>query len=189
MCSYTTTQNRNLQTASEKKILKAANKLFLKKGYFNVNIAKIAREAGVSKATIYTYFQGKDDILKHLIEVHFNTTSRLNVKLSGKEMIKDYIDSSINCLEKHCGFLKVVYPMVFFTESYSYIKDFLYEVTVRQVKELTSAFEELGAEHPFGEAALLVTEIDGMNLHYMTIKEKYNLHLFRDILYSRYELS
>jgi len=189
MSSYTTTQNKNLQTAAESKILNAANKLFLKKGYFNVNIAKIAREAGVSKSSIYNYFQGKDDILKHLIETHFNTTSRLNKKLSGKELIKDYIDSSVECLEKHCGFLKVVYPMVFFTESFGYIKDLLYDVTMRQVKDLTAAFEELGAKHPFGEAALLVTEIDGMNLHFMTIKEKYQLHLFRDILYHRYKLA
>ena len=188
MTSYTTTQNKNLQTAAENKILKAANKLFLKKGYFNVNIAKIAREAGVSKSSIYNYFQGKDDILKHLIEKHFYTTSRLNKKLSGKEMIKDYIDNSVECLEKHCGFLKVVYPMVFFTESFGYIKDLLYEVTMKQVKELTTAFEDIGAKHPLGEAALLVTEVDGMNLHYMTIKEKYQLHLFRDILYHRYKL-
>jgi len=115
MSSYTTSQSQNLELANEHKILKAANKLFLKKGYFNVNIAKIAREAGVSKATIYTYFQGKDDILKHLIEQHFHSTSTLNKRLSGKAMIKDYIDASISCLEKHCGFLKVVYPMVFFT--------------------------------------------------------------------------
>lgn len=189
MSSYTTTQNQNLQTAAENKILTAANKLFLKKGYFNVNIAKIAREAGVSKSSIYNYFQGKDDILKYLIENHFNTTSRLNKKLSGKEMIKDYIDNSIECLEKHCGFLKVVYPMVFFTESFGYIKDLLYDVTIKQVKELTTAFEEVGIEHPFAEAALLVTEVDGMNLHYMTIKEKYQLHLFRDILYRRYNLA
>ncbi|RLD24410.1 MAG: hypothetical protein DRI54_06140 [Bacteroidetes bacterium] len=188
MSSYTTTQNQNLQTAAESKILKAANKLFIKRGYFNVNIAKIAREAGVSKASIYNYFQGKDDILKRLIESHFNTTSRLNEKLTGKELIKDYIDNSVECLEKHCGFLKVVYPMVFFTESYAYIKDLLHEVTMRQVKDLTTAFEELGEKHPLGEAALLVTEIDGMNLHYMTIKEKYQLHLFRDILYHRYNL-
>ena len=78
--------------------------------------------------------------------------------------------------------------MVFFTESFGYIKDLLYEVTMKQVKELTTAFEDIGAKHPLGEAALLVTEVDGMNLHYMTIKEKYQLHLFRDILYHRYKL-
>ncbi len=188
MTSYTTTQNQNLQTGAESKILKAAKKLFIKKGYFNVNIAKIAREAAVSKAAIYNYFQGKDDILKRLIESHFNTTSKLNKKLSGKKMIKDYIDNSVNSLEQHCGFLKVVYPMVFFTESFSDIKDLLHEVTMGQVRELTDAFEAVGVEHPLGEAALLVTEIDGMNLHYMTIKEKYQLKLFRDILYHRYNL-
>lgn len=189
MSSYTTTQNRNLQSAAENKILKAASTLFTKKGYFNVNIAKIAREAGVSKASIYNYFQGKDDILKKLIESHFDTTSRLNKKLTGKEMIKDFIDNSVNSLEHHSGFLKVVYPMVFFTESFSDIKDLLHEITMSQVKELTNAFEAIGEEHPLGEAALLVTEIDGMNLHYMTIKEKYQLKLFKDILYRRYNLA
>lgn len=188
MTSYTTQQNQNLQQANEDKILKAAKTLFLKKGYFNVNIAKIARQAGVSKASIYNYFQGKDAILKQLIENHFNTTSRLNKTLSGKEKIKDYIDASIDMLEHHSGFLKVVYPMVFFTDSFAYIKEMLYEITTHQIKELAEAFEEIGAKHPFGEAALLVTEIDGMNLHYMTVRERYNLHLIKDILYHRYIL-
>ena len=188
MGSYTTEQNKNLQSAAENKILKAANKLFLKRGYFNVNIAKIAREAGVSKSTIYTYFQGKDAILKHLIENHFKTTSRFDDGESGKGIIKFFIDSSIDSLEHHCNFLKVIYPMVFFTDSQKELKDFLYEITMKQIKKLTPAFEALGAEHPFGEAALLVTEIDGMYLHYMSIKEKYHLQLFKEILYSRYKL-
>jgi len=190
MCpSYTSSQSANLQAVNEQKILSAANKLFLKKGYFNVNIAKIAREAGVSKGTIYNYFQGKDDILKTLIVNHFSSVDSLKIELKGKAMIKEYIDSSINSLESHCNFLRVVYPLVFFTHSFNYLKDFLLDVTKKQVKSLTKAFDETGAEHPFGEAALLVTEIDGMNLHYMSVKEKYPLHLFKNILYNRYGFS
>ena len=188
MSSFTTSQSDNIKVVNESKILKAAKKLFLKKGYFNVNIAKIAREAGVSKATIYTYFQGKDDILRHLIEIHFNTTPRFGHSLKGIAAIKDFIDRSINSLEHHCSFLRVIYPMVFFTDSQKDLKDFLYEITMKQIKELTPAFEAIGSEHPFGDAALLVTEIDGMYLHYMSVKDKYQLQVFKDILYHRYKL-
>jgi len=188
MSSYTTEQNQSLELATESKILKAANKLFIKRGYFNVNIAKIAREAGVSKANIYTYFQGKDDILENLIDNHFQSASIFDEDLSGKEMIKFYIDNSIDSLEHHCNFLRVIYPMVFFTDSHKGLKEFLYEITMKQIKRLTTAFKILGAEHPFGEATLLVTEIDGMYLHYMSVKEKYHLQLFKEILYSRYKL-
>ena len=188
MSSYTTTQNIKLQSAAESKILNAANKLFVKRGYFNVNIAKIAREAGVSKATIYTYFQGKDDILRHLIENHFNTSARFGRSLKGKALIKDFIDRSIDSLEHHCSFLRVIYPMVFFTDSQKHLKDFLYEITMKQIKELAPAFEVIGSEHPFGDAALLVTEIDGMYLHYMSVKEKYQIQVFKDSLYHRYKL-
>ena len=188
MPQTTTKQSRKIQAAKEKKILDAAKKLFLKKGYFNVNVAKIAREAGISKASFYNYFQGKSDVLKHLVENYFCTASRLDDKLKGREKIKTYIDNSIGMLDEHSGFLKVIYPMVFFTRSNKYLKDLLYDITIKQIRELSTAFEEAGAEHPFGEAALLVTEIDGMYLHYMTIREKYHLQLFKDILYHRYKL-
>jgi AcrR family transcriptional regulator len=45
-----------------KRILNAAMKLFLQKGYQNVTIRKIASEIGYSPGTIYRYFTDKDDL-------------------------------------------------------------------------------------------------------------------------------
>ena len=44
-------------------ILKAAVKLFGKKGFDKTSISALAKEAGIGKGTIYTYFQTKSDIL------------------------------------------------------------------------------------------------------------------------------
>jgi TetR/AcrR family fatty acid metabolism transcriptional regulator len=44
-------------------IIDAALKVFGKKGYHNTTISDIARQAGVSEATIYEYFEGKEDLL------------------------------------------------------------------------------------------------------------------------------
>lgn len=44
-------------------ILRAAIKVFAKKGYFNSKVADIAKEAGIADGTVYLYFKGKEEIL------------------------------------------------------------------------------------------------------------------------------
>lgn len=55
------------------KIIQAAIKVFSKKGYYGSTMNEIAREVGVSKATLYTYFKSKEDILK-IIGISLNQT-------------------------------------------------------------------------------------------------------------------
>jgi TetR/AcrR family transcriptional regulator, fatty acid metabolism regulator protein len=50
------------------RIIKAATKVFAKKGFFNAKVADIAKEARVADGTIYLYFENKDDILISLFE-------------------------------------------------------------------------------------------------------------------------
>lgn len=47
---------------TKKAIIKAAVKLFDQKGFEKTSIEELAREAGVGKGTIYTYFQTKSEI-------------------------------------------------------------------------------------------------------------------------------
>ena len=49
-------------------ILKAATKLFARRGFFNAQVADVAREAGVAAGTVYLYFQSKDDLLISIFE-------------------------------------------------------------------------------------------------------------------------
>ena len=46
------------------KIIMAAVKIFTEKGYHGSTMDEIAKEVGVSKATLYTYFKSKEEILK-----------------------------------------------------------------------------------------------------------------------------
>src|SRR5438128_2705533 len=57
---------RQPRTASGSKyetILRAAIKVFARRGFFNSTVADIARQAGVADGTVYLYFKNKDDIL------------------------------------------------------------------------------------------------------------------------------
>jgi AcrR family transcriptional regulator len=44
-------------------LMAAALKLLLRRGYRRVRVEDVARDAGVSKATVYHYFSNKDDLL------------------------------------------------------------------------------------------------------------------------------
>ena len=54
-------------------IINAAKKIFAEKGYAKATISEIASLAGVADATIYEYFQGKEDILLSIATNRFDS--------------------------------------------------------------------------------------------------------------------
>ena len=49
-------------------ILRAAIDVFAERGFFNAQVADVARAAGVASGTVYLYFRGKDDLLVSIFE-------------------------------------------------------------------------------------------------------------------------
>ncbi len=68
--------------ARKEQILEAAGKVFAKKGFHEATISEIAREAGLSDATIYEYFSTKEELL---FSIPRETTRK------GMERMKGYL--------------------------------------------------------------------------------------------------
>src|SRR6266700_1576053 len=49
-------------------ILRAAIDVFADRGFFNAQVADVARAAGVAAGTVYLYFRSKDDLLISIFE-------------------------------------------------------------------------------------------------------------------------
>ena len=49
-------------------ILRAAIDVFAERGFFNAQVADVARAAGVAAGTVYLYFKSKDDLLISIFE-------------------------------------------------------------------------------------------------------------------------
>src|SRR5262245_40544399 len=49
-------------------ILRAAIKVFARKGFFSSKVADIAKEAGIADGTVYLYFKSKDEILHSIFD-------------------------------------------------------------------------------------------------------------------------
>jgi len=68
-----------------KRILNAARRLFLKKGYLGATVRDIAFEAEMSTGVIYFYFKGKDEIYGKICEEAFHVLLDLLIKSDSKE--------------------------------------------------------------------------------------------------------
>lgn len=55
------------ETMKEQQIIIAAKRLLGKYGYKRVSMDEIAREAGVTKKTVYSYFKNKEEFLKYFL--------------------------------------------------------------------------------------------------------------------------
>jgi len=56
------------ESKREREILEAARVLFSKKGYSDTTLQEIAERVGITKGTIYLYFQNKEDLIASVIE-------------------------------------------------------------------------------------------------------------------------
>jgi TetR/AcrR family fatty acid metabolism transcriptional regulator len=70
--SFATTARKNRPDppagAKRDAILRAAIDVFAERGYFNAQVADVARAAGVAAGTVYLYFRSKDDLLVSIFE-------------------------------------------------------------------------------------------------------------------------
>jgi len=78
-------------TDKRERILKAAIRVFARKGFYSTRVSEIAKAAGVADGTIYLYFKNKDDVL---ISIFQDRISQLLVVLS------DAIQASASFEEK-----------------------------------------------------------------------------------------
>jgi AcrR family transcriptional regulator len=70
-------KRRNREKENRKSaILKAAEKLFFKKGFKSVTIDSVAKKAEVSKGAVYLYFKSKDEIYSQILLNNIDTFHR-----------------------------------------------------------------------------------------------------------------
>ncbi len=86
----------------KKQILEAALEVFIAKGYHNVNVSDIARQAGISKGALYIYFKSREELFRELFgfmaqthRVRFGkkTTSHASPESKLRELISFYLQS------------------------------------------------------------------------------------------------
>lgn len=64
--------NKKGDISTEKRILEAAHKVFVKKGFAASRMEDIATEAGINRALLHYYFRSKDKMFDIIFQQHFS---------------------------------------------------------------------------------------------------------------------
>lgn len=65
---HPTADGRGAEQVKRKQIMDGASRMFLAQGFDAASMGAIAREAGVSKGTLYVYFKSKEDLFEAIVE-------------------------------------------------------------------------------------------------------------------------
>ncbi len=90
-----------LELDIKKKILKAAENLFMKYGVRSISMDDISRHLSVSKKTLYQHFADKEDIVSMACQAHIETmaTQFLEITRNSKNAIDELAKIS-RCLKQ-----------------------------------------------------------------------------------------
>ena len=91
-------QMRKKDDEKEKSIKEAVIKLILQEGFHGTSISKIAKEAGVSPATVYIYYENKEVMLQDIYreyseEIFDYILSKIKKGMGGQQLIEILVRS------------------------------------------------------------------------------------------------
>lgn len=97
---------RKKDDEKEKSIKEAVIKLILQEGFHGTSISKIAKAAGVSPATVYTYFDSKEIMLQDIYreyteEICHYVLSGVHYGMDKKQLIEGLIRSYYDYIEEN----------------------------------------------------------------------------------------
>lgn len=95
------------------KIIRAATKVFAKKGFFNARISDIAKEAKVADGTIYLYFNNKYDMLLSVFEEKIGKlVEQINSEIENEDdprrMLEIFIENHLREMKKNKNLAEVI---------------------------------------------------------------------------------
>lgn len=184
----TSTARRRPDTAPAAKrdaILRAAIDVFAERGYFNAQVADVARAAGVAAGTVYLYFRSKDDLLVSIFER--TVRDRLNEGRAAVAGVADPAERLRRFAHLHLGMLGrdrnlAVVFQVELRQSVKFMERFSSTLLRDYLGQIRAAIEEgqksglFRADlHATSVAKMFFGALDEMATNWILSRRRYNL--------------
>lgn len=107
--------HHHIDNAKVRQILDAARKVFMELGYGAASMDAIARQAAVSKATLYTHFDGKDALFEALIvmeckhlsgQIGLRALDEPDIRVALRSLAQDF--NNLLCQDESLAMFRIV---------------------------------------------------------------------------------
>ncbi|PDY81790.1 TetR family transcriptional regulator [Bacillus cereus] len=126
-------QNKNTKSTKEI-ILEVATRLFLTQNYQVVSMDEVAKECGVTKATVYYYYSTKADLF---------TATMIQMMVRIRENMDQILSTNKNLEERLLDFATVYLHATMDIDMKNFMKDAKLSLSAEQLKELKNAEDNM----------------------------------------------
>ncbi len=180
MTPRTQDQIQQLKENKRQQILEAALKVFAAHGYAGATINMIAKEAGIAKGLMYSYYESKENLAEELIrfglqKAVFFMQEKPAIQLTTKKAFEESLRNMLDLFLQESDFWRLYTMMAlqpnlaakFKKEATSFIEQYLGVYMVY--------FKKKKSKNPLAEAMLFGAILDGLMLDLMMVPEEYPL--------------
>jgi len=134
------------------RIIRAATKMFAKKGFYKTRISEIAKEAKVADGTVYIYFENKDDILISLFEeqmkaVMDNMVEQISEETDPVKKLEKFALIHLQLIEQNPNMAEIIQVEV--RQSSKFMKEYKNEKFVQYLDLIAEIVREGQEKHIF----------------------------------------
>lgn len=175
-------------------ILMLAQRIFLTRGFKNVNMDDLAREMGISKKTLYQHFENKVDLIHQILEAYISQEKKTCTEILSSKY--NPIQKLVNIQKHNYEMLRSLNPIAlhelqrFFPQAWSIFEHYKTDFIFNQVRNNYQEGIELGyyrkdlkidivaSIHVKSIDTLFKVGMENPDIHLGDIfKEYYNYHL------------
>ena len=172
-------QNQRRRVASERRILAAAGETFARYGYDGASVRAIAEAAGVAQGLIYSYFGGKDDLLRAVFREGARDVAEALAPAGDpytpKGQLEQFIRRSFAILVTRLDFWRLSYLLRFDPRAASILGDDIHAWMEEVRAQLEAMLRAVGHRDAPALARVLFAAIDGVAQHYALDAKRYPL--------------
>jgi AcrR family transcriptional regulator len=129
--------------AAKNKIIEAARKVFAKKGYHDTTMDDIAKEIGVSKGALYSYFKSKEDLLQEIsLQNHQTLRDIINMACKSHDLTEALEEVYTQMTEKYGGNMHTNFEIIALAAHDSKTKKIIMEDFRRDIDTVQTFLED-----------------------------------------------
>lgn len=170
---------------TKKRLIECARKLFSEKGFYNITVDDIVKEANSSKGSFYTHFKTKEDLIIHMLPI-VDEAYRAFLKTDTKpensiDKIVLFVRYAFKLIEKEIGleFISAIYSAQikdFKTERFLISSERAYNQLLEKLIKEGQAVKEIKQELDSQHIATIITScIRGVIFDWCLYKGNFDL--------------
>jgi len=129
--------------AAKSKIINAARVIFAKKGFHDATMDDVAKEVGVSKGALYSYYRSKEDLIKEISLQGHQTLRTILSETSKCKSLQDALEQVYTMItEKYKGNLHTDFEIVAIASSDKKIREIVFEDYQKDIEAVVAFIDE-----------------------------------------------